>query len=357
MKRATAARRALRGFAARGVASASLCVAWLSCAHAQDSVAAFYRNKTVTLLVTNGVGGGFDTYARHIARFLPKHIPGEPKLVVQNMQGAGGINGTNWINTVGARDGTVLGATHPSALLEPLLGDRSRLKYDPAKFHYIGNANRDVFVCVARADAPAKTFAEAFSKELIVGASGDAASPRDMPTLLNNVLGAKFRIISGYDGSRSVQLAIERGEIHGQCGVAWSAIASVHPHWFSSGFVRPIVQEEVSGHPLLNAQGVPKSVDFATTDEQRKVLELGYAQEIIGRPYFMVEEVPRERVDAMRKAFADTFADPAFVAESMRIGLDIDWMNGGDVQKYIMKTFATPADIVARTRKALRPEG
>ena len=126
---------------------------------------------------------------------------------------------------------------------------------------------------------------------------------------------------------------------------------------FSSGFVRPIVQEEVSGHPLLNAQGVPKSVDFATTDEQRKVLELGYAQEIIGRPYFMVEEVPRERVDAMRKAFADTFADPAFVAESKRIGLDIDWMNGGDVQKYIMKTFATPADIVARTRKALRPEG
>ena len=326
-------------------------------AGAQDEAAQFYRGKTITMLITNGVGGGFDAYGRHIARFIGKFIAGEPKIVVQNMQGAGGVTGANWINTVAAKDGTVLGATHPSALLEPILGDRSRMKYDPVRFQYIGNANADVFTCVIRADAPVKTFADTFTTEAIVGAAGDAASLRDMPTLLNSVLGSKFRIVSDYDGSRAIQFAIERGEIHGQCGVAWSAISSVHPDWFKSGLVKVLVQEEMNGHPHLNALGVPKSVDFAKTDEQRRILELGYAQEIIGRPYFMVEEVPRERVDAVRKGFAAMFGDAAFIAESKRLGLDIDWMDGAGVQRHIEKVFATPPGIIAKTRKALRPDG
>ena len=323
---------------------------------AQDSVAQFYRGKTLTLLVSNGVGGGFDTYARHIARFLPAHVPGKPSVVVQNMQGAGGVVGTNWIATIGAKDGSVLGAVHPAALLEPMLGDPARVKYDPARVNYICNANSDVFVCVTRADAPAKTFAEALEKETIVGAAGDAASLRDMPTLLNAVLGARFKIIAGYDGSRAIQIAIERGELHGQCGVAWSAISAVHPHWFSSGLVKPLVQEEINGYPALNAMGVPRSVDFAKTAEQRQILELGYSQEVIGRPYLMAAEVPRDRVEAMRRAFAETFVDPAFLAESKRVGLDVVPMTGDAVRQYVAKVYTTPADIVAKTRRALRPE-
>ena len=339
---------------------AFLAAACLPClapaALAQDRVEQFYRGRTLTVLVSNGIGGGFDTYARHVARFLGAHVPGKPNVVVQNMQGAGGVVGTNWIATVGAKDGTVLGAVHPAALLEPLLGDAGKVKYDPAQFQYIGNANSDVFVCVTRADSPAKTFAEALEKEVIVGAAGDAASLRDMPTLLNNVLGAKFRIVSGYDGSRAIQIAIERGELHGQCGVAWSAISAVHPDWFASGLVRPFVQEEINGYPALNAMGVPRSVDFAKTAEQRGVLELGYSQEVIGRPYLMAREVPRDRVEAIRKAFADTFRDPAFLAESKRIGLDVTPMTGEQVEAYVAKIHRTPPDIVAKTRKALRPD-
>jgi tripartite-type tricarboxylate transporter receptor subunit TctC len=329
----------------------------VSAARAQDSVAQFYRGKTLTIMVTNGVGGGFDTYARHISRFLGAHIPGNPAVLVQNMPGAGGVVGTNWIATIGAKDGTILGAVHPAALMEPLLGDARKVKYDPAKFQYVGNANSDVFVCVMRADAPAKTFAEAFDKQLIVGAAGDAASLRDMPTLLNNVLGTKLKIVSGYDGSREIQIAIERGEIHGQCGVAWSAISAVHPDWFSSGLVRPFVQEAVVGYPTLDTLGVPRSVDFAKTSEQRGILELGYSIETIGRPYLMAAEVPRERVDAIRKAYAETFADPDFIAEARRIQLDVTPMTGEEVQRHVSKVYATPADIVAKTRKALRPEG
>jgi tripartite-type tricarboxylate transporter receptor subunit TctC len=323
---------------------------------ADDDVASFYRGKTVTILVTTGAGGGFDTYARPISRHLGAHIPGHPNVVVQNMPGAGGVIGTNWIATIGARDGTVLGAVHPAALLEPLLGDKSKVKYDPAKFNYVGNANRDVFVCVARADAPAKTFAETFDKEIIMGAAGDAASLRDGPTLLNNVLGTKLRIVAGYAGSRDIQLAVERGEIHGQCGVAWSALTAVHPDWFSSGLVKPLVQEEINGYPALNKIGVPRSVDFAKNDDQRRMFELAYSVEVFGRPYLMAAEVPRDRVEAMRKAFAETLADPEFLAEARGMALDVEAMSGEEVQKLVARAFATPPDIVAKTRKALGRE-
>jgi tripartite-type tricarboxylate transporter receptor subunit TctC len=325
-------------------------------ARAQDPVASFYKNKAITILVTNGIGGGFDTYARFVARYLGQHIPGNPQIVVQNMEGAGGVVGANWVATIGAKDGTVLAAVHPAALLEPLLGDKAKVKYDPAKFQYVGNANSDVFVCVSRADAPAKTFADTFDKEIAVGAAGDAASLRDMPTLLNSVLGTKFKIVMGYNGSRAIQIAVERGEIHGQCGVAWSGISSVHPDWFSSGLVKPLVQEAVFTYPALDKMGVPRSVDFARTEEQKKILELGYSIETIGRPYLMAAEVPRERVDALRRAFAETLAAPETVAEAKRIQLDIQPMTGEDVQRFVAKVYQTPPDIVAATRKALRPE-
>ena len=325
-------------------------------ARAQESVAQFYKGKTLTILVSNGVGGGFDTYARFIARFLGPHIPGNPQVVVQNIEGAGGVVGTNWIAAIGAKDGTVLGAVHPAALLEPLLGDKNKVRYDPAKLQYIGNANSDVFVCVARADAPAKTFAETFDKQITVGAAGDAASLRDMPTLLNNVLGAKLKIVMGYNGSRAIQIAVERGEIDGQCGVAWSGIASVHPDWFSSGLVKPLVQEAVVTYPALDKMGVPRSVDFAKTEEQRKALELGYSIETIGRPYLMAAEVPRDRVEAMRKAFAETLASPDLLAEAKKIQLDIQPMSGEDTQRFVARVYDTPPAVVAATRKALRPE-
>jgi tripartite-type tricarboxylate transporter receptor subunit TctC len=253
---------------------------------------------------------------------------------------------------VAAKDGTVLGAIHPGNIIEPVLGDKRKVRYDPSAFQYIGNANNDVYVCVVRTDAPVKTFQEAREKQIVIGSSGEGASTRDFPLMLNAVLGAKFRVVLGYSGNREVQLAIERGEIHGQCGAGWSSVIANHPDWFEKKLVKVLVQEASVGHPLLDSWGVPKSVDFAQTQEQRDVLDLVYAQERFGRPYVMAPEVPPDRVAAVRKAFMDMFRDPAFLADARKLNLDVDASSGETVQALVKKVFATPADIVEKATKA-----
>ena len=325
-------------------------------AMAQDPVAQFYKGKSVTLIIASAPGGGFDTYGRIVARYLGNHIPGSPTVIAQNMPGAAGATSSFYVMNVGAKDGTVLGAIHPGNILEPVLGDKRKVRYDPGTFQYIGNANNDVYVCVIRTDAPVKTFEEALTKEVIVGTSGEAASTRDFPLLLNRVLGAKFKVVLGYSGNREVQLAIERGEIHGQCGAGWSSVIANHPDWFEKKLVKVLVQEASVSHPLLDSWGVPKSVDFARTQEQRDVLDLIYSQEQFGRPYVMAPEVPADRVAAMRKAFMDTFKDPAFLAEAKKLNLDVDAISGDEVQALVKKVYATPQAIVDRAKAATAAE-
>ncbi len=337
---------------------AALCVSICAAAPAfgQESVAAFYRGKTVNLVIASASGGGFDTYGRIVARHIGDHIPGNPAIVAQNMPGAAGATTSFYVMNVGAKDGTVLGAIHPGNILEPVLGDKRKVRYDPGAFQYIGNANNDVYVCVIRTDAPVKTFEEALTKEVIVGTSGEAASTRDFPLMLNRVLGAKFKVVLGYSGNREVQLAIERGEIHGQCGAGWSSVVASHPDWFEKKLVKVLVQEASVSHPLLDSWGVPKSVDFAKTKEQRDVLDLIYSQEQFGRPYVMAPEVPADRVAAMRKAFMDTFRDPAFLADARRLNLDVDAISGEEVQALVKKVYATPQEIVDQAKKATAAE-
>lgn len=325
-------------------------------AQAQDPVEAFYRGKSVNVVIASAAGGGFDAYGRIVSRHLGRHIPGNPTMIAQNMPGAAGATATFHVMNVGARDGTVLGAIHPGNIIEPIFGDKRKVRYDPSAFQYIGNANNDVYVCYARMDAPAKSFEEAMTKELIIGSSGEGASTRDFPLLLNRVLGTKFKVLLGYSGNREVQLAIERGEIHGQCGAGWSSVISNHPDWFEKKLMRVLAQEASHSHPQLDAWGVPKSVDFAKTQEQRDVLDLVYAQERFGRPYVMATEVPPERVAAMRKAFMAMARDPAFLAEAKKLNLDVDASSGEEVQALVKKVFATPAHIVELAKKATAAE-
>ena len=172
----------------------------------------FYRGRTLNLYVGFAPGGSYDLYGRLIANHYGRFIPGNPTMIAQNMPGAAGATATFHVMNVGAKDGTVLGAIHPGNIIEPIFGDKRKVRYDPGAFQYIGNANNDVYVCYARMDAPAKSFEEAMTKELIIGSSGEGASTRDFPLLLNRVLGTKFKVLLGYSGNREVQLAIERGE-------------------------------------------------------------------------------------------------------------------------------------------------
>ena len=320
-------------------------------AQAQD-VASFFRGKTVSVVIASAAGGGYDTYGRLVARHLGAQIPGNPSVIAQNMPGAAGATASYYVTAVAPKDGTVLGAIHPGNIIEPVLGDKRKVRYDPGAFQYIGNANPDVYVCVVRTDAPATTFEEARKTQLVMGSGGEAASTRDFPLLLNAVLGTKFKVVLGYSGNREVQLAIEKGEIHGQCGAAWASVLATHPDWFRSGLVKVLVQEASIGNTVLDQQGVPKSVDFARTPQERQVLDLIYSQERFGRPYIMAAEVPAERIAAMRRAFMDMFRDPAFIAETKKMNLDVDPMSGEDLQALVRRVYDTPPEIVELAKAA-----
>src|SRR5262245_13835330 len=182
-------------------------LATAACALAQDAVDAFYRGKTMRLLIGANVGGGYDAYARLLARHIGKYIPGRPAIVPSNMSGAGGNTVLNYVYSIGPRDGTVLAATSPGSLLDPLIGDKAAVKHDPLQFNYVGSATGEVFTCMARVDAAAQSFEEAFTKEVIIGHSG--GTTHDMPRALVNVLGVKFKLIGGYRGTLDIALAIE----------------------------------------------------------------------------------------------------------------------------------------------------
>ncbi len=321
-------------------------------AAAQETVEQFYRGKQIQLVVGSSAGGGYDTYARLLARYLGEYIPGQPTVVVQNMSGAGSNRAAGYIYSVAPKDGTAIGAIFPGAILQPLLGG-APVQHEPAKFLYLGNANSDVYVCFVRADAPVKEFKDALATELIVGASGDGATTRDFPVMLNNLLGAKFKLVMGYPGSREINLAMERGEVQGVCGIGWTGIEILYPEWFAKGTIKPLVQLSVKGHRDLHARKVPTTLAFARNDDERAVMELIYSQGVFGRPFVLPPGTPLDRVNALRKAFMSAFADPRLLAEAKKMNFDVEPMSGEDVQMLVGRLYATPANVVERAKQAL----
>jgi tripartite-type tricarboxylate transporter receptor subunit TctC len=326
-------------------------------ASAQDQVAQFYKGRQINVIVGSSAGGGYDIYARLLARHMPKYIPGNPAMVVANMAGAGSNAAAAYVYNVAPKDGTVIGALQNSAvldaLLDALLGDTKRLRHDATKFVHLGSATIDHYVCIARADAEVKSFKDLLTQELIIGASQPGTSTRDFPAMLNNMTGSKIRLVSGYPGTREITLAIEKGEVKGLCGFSWSSLKAQRPDWLKSGFIRVIVQEHDKGHPDITRMGVPLAVDFARTPENRRVMELIYSSETFGRPYMMSPGVPADRVAALRKAFMETMRDQELLAEAQRIGLVIDPISGEELQALAEKLFATPVAIVEQAKQAM----
>lgn len=320
---------------------------------ADDAIAQFYHGRTVDMVIASAPGGGFDAYGRLVARFIGRHIPGSPNVVPQNMPGAGGSAAAYYVAAVAPKDGTVIGAVHPGAITDPLLGQAAKIDYDPAKLVYVGSANSDTYVCAIRSDSPIKSFTDLMKTEALFGASTDAASTREFPTFLNHVLGAKIKLVSGYAGNREVMLAIDRGEISGVCGAGWTSLLTMRPKWFQDGTVKPILQETTKGYPDLDKLGVPKAIDFATNDDQRQMMELYYSQEIFGRPFILAPGTPTDRVEAIRTAFMETLRDPDLLAQAKIMGLDFDGLSGPDVQKIVAKVYQTPRRLVDETRAAI----
>ena len=315
------------------IATLAAAFCFTTAAAAQDSVAEFYRGKTVRITVGSAVGGGYDGYARLVGRHFGKHIPGNPTVVVQNIPGSGSNKAASYVALQAPKDGTAIGAIQPGAILQPLHSD-VKLPHDPSKFIMLGSASSGVYLCLVRSDAPVKTFAETFTTEMLIGTSGEGATLRELPILLVNVLGVRLRLVGGYAGSNEILLAMERNEVHGMCGMSWSSISMQRGEWFKNGTLRAIVQEDLRGHPELNKIGVPLAISFAKTEEDRQVMQMVYSQNLFGRPYVLPEGVPAERVAALRKAFMATMADPALVAEAGKAGMELGEMNGEGCRRW-----------------------
>lgn len=307
----------------------------------------FYAGKTVELYIGYSVGGGYDTYARLVARHMGKHIPGNPTVVPVNMEGAGSLRATNWLYNAAPKDGTVFGTFARGAAFEPLLG-QGQAQYDATEFNWIGSANDEVSICAAWKTAEITSFEELREKELIVGGTGRAADTDTFPRVINGVFGTKMETISGYPGGNDITLAMERGEVQGRCGWSWSSVKSLHSDWVENGDINILVQLSLNKHPDL--PDVPLIMDFVENDEQRQILELVFARQVMGRPFAAPPGVPEDRVEALRDAFMATMEDPEFLAEAETAELEITAVSGADIEELVKRTYEAPSEVVEQTK-------
>jgi tripartite-type tricarboxylate transporter receptor subunit TctC len=314
-----------------------------------ESVADFYRGKSVSLIVSSATGGGYDLLARTIARHLGKHVPGNPTIVVRNMPGAGGIVATNHLYNVAAKDGTVIGGVQANTPIEPLIGTKEA-KYDATKFNWLGSPSTEVGMLVVWHASPVDTIQDVKQKQISVGASGANSTPSFYARLLNETLGTRLKIIVGYPGQTDAFLAMERGELDGYPSVFYSSLMAVRPHWVKDKKVKILVQFGSAPQPEI--ADVPFAPNLITNPDDKLLMEAAFAPLALGRPYLMPPGTPPERVAAMQAALTATFKDPEFLADAKAVALDINApRNGAELQAVVERAYATPPHIVERLRK------
>jgi len=318
-----------------------------SCAEPQTP-AEFYRGKTITLYIGSSAGGVYHVYARMLARHMGKHIPGNPRIVASNMEGAGSLRLTNHLYNVAAKDGTVIGTINRGAPFEPLIGEANLALFDPSRFTWIGSIANEVSVCAVWERAGIDNFDQLFTRELTVGGTGSGADTNQFPKVMNGVLGTKMKIVSGYPGGNNIDLAMERGEVDGRCGWSWSSIVSSRKAWLESGSIKVLVQLALQKHPDL--PDVPLIMDYAKTDEQRAMLRLIFSRAALGCPFLAPPDIPADRAAALRQAFDDTMKDPEFLEEAMKATLEVAPVKGDELQQLIAEIYRTPKDVVDKTR-------
>jgi tripartite-type tricarboxylate transporter receptor subunit TctC len=341
------------GTAARAATVAALALAQLTfaaLARAQ-APADFYRGRNVELDISSSVGGGYDVYARMLARHIGRAIPGNPAVVPKNMEGAGGLRLANFLYNAAPKDGTTFATIFRGAVFDPLLGGKGG-QFDATKFTYIGSANDEVSVCVAWHATGITSFEELLTTELVVGASGPSADTYQFPKIANGVLGTKFRIITGYPGGNDIDLAMERREIQGRCGWSWTSLKATHRSWITENKIKLLFQMGLTKHPDL--PDVPLLIDLAKSEEERAILKLVFARQVMAWPYLAPPGIPRERAEALRRAFADTMKDKEFLADAERSQLEIRPVAGEEIERLVRQVYGTPAAIVQRTADMLK---
>jgi tripartite-type tricarboxylate transporter receptor subunit TctC len=308
-----------------------------------DPVEDFYKGKTISFVIGYSPGGGYDVYARLVARFMGEHIPGKPQIVPRNMPGASSRVAAAYVYNVAPKDGTVLATGDQSLSVAQAMGEK--LQFDTTKFIYIGNPSAENNTTVTWHTSPVKTIEDAKKQEVPMGATGGSTSSQ-YPRAMNAVLGTKFKVIIGYPGGNDINLAMERGEVAGRGSNSWASWKATRPDWLRDKKINILVQIGLKKAPDL--PDVPLLMDLASNPEDRAVLQLLSAPSGIGRPIFTTPGVPEDRVKALRAAFEATIKDPAFIEEAKKAQLEVDPVSGEELQKIVNDIIATPEPIAKR---------
>ena len=303
----------------------------------------FYRGKQITMLVSTAAGGGYDTYARTLARHMAKYIPGAPTIVPRNMPGADGAIAASALYNNVPKDGLTFAALTNGIAMDPLF-DRFVGRFDAQRFSWIGSIGKLMNVCVTWHTSPVKTIEQAKEREVIVSASGATSNSVMMPKIANELLGTKFKVITGY-ADPDVTLAMERGEVEGVCGLAYTTLKATRPQWFQENKLNMLLQIGLTRFPDL--PDVPSALDLLPNAADKRVLELILVRQEMGRPFAAPPGIPPERLAILRRAFEATLKDPAFLSDAARLQMEIDPLTGLEIETLLADAYGAPRDVVA----------
>ncbi|HEU0072026.1 MAG TPA: tripartite tricarboxylate transporter substrate-binding protein [Alphaproteobacteria bacterium] len=318
------------------------------------AVEAFYKGKQVDVFIGSEASGGYNAYARIVGQHFAKHIPGEPVLVYRNMPGASGLVMASSLYNKAPKDGSAIGIVHNTIVIEPLLG--RKVQYEADKFEWLGSANQLTSTCVVSDKSPVQTLDQAREKEILIGGSGATSSSTFIVgAFLNTLAGTKFKIIRGYPSTMSVQLAMERGEVDGLCGVGWDSLLASSQARLEDKSLKVLVQVNIE--PIDDLKGVPSALDYAISPEAKETMEFLISRQYIGRPFVAPPGTPADRVAALRTAFEKTMTDPAFIADAKKSQLEVNWISGEKAQAHVAKMLATPQKVQDAANDATQLKG
>jgi len=314
----------------------------------------FYKGKTIELIISTGVGGGLDTNARMVARYLPKHIPGNPNIVAKNMPGAGHVRAANYIYNQAPKDGTTIGTLIPAFVMAQVLDRTDAIQFDAAKMPWLASTSASNSTVYVWKSTGVTSVDEAKKKQVLMGGTGAGSYTTLYPLVMNHILGTKFKIVSGYNSTAEIRLAMERNEVQGRAGNNFNSLKAENADWLKEGRIAILAQVGLERDPEFSQ--VPLLIDLAKNDEERRILKLFSADVVIGRPFLTAPGVPADRVAILRKAFADMTKDPDFLKESAQANLDVSLVEGEKIQKVVEELVQTPPDIVAKAKAAMDPK-
>lgn len=304
--------------------------------------------QTISIVVGFGAGGLYHNTGMLLSRHMGKHLPGNPTIIVKTMPGAGSVIAANYIANVAPKDGSTLGIIGGGTILEPLYGNK-KAQYDPRKLRWIGSMSTAINLCTVWHDSPVKTIADAKKFGLAAGSTGRGSRTSDYPTALNNLLGTKFKVVTGYTGLTQLHPAMERGEIQSICGWGWDGMMAQRPDWLRDKKVNILVQFGTRKHPQL--PDVPLLRDLMTTEREKQAADLLVVDTLVAWPLVAPPGISEAKLRELRSAFAKALAEPGMVEDAQKIRCSLEHITGEEIEAKIAEVYKTPDDVVQFTRK------